>query len=168
MEDSMSGPPPTPAYLRLIRGNPSKRPIRREPEPQIPEALPEPPEFLSAEAKDEWRRIIGEMVRLRLVTPLDIQPFAAYCQSFGHWKTAEETLAKIAERDPVTKGLLIKDRDGDARVNPLLRVVRHAAEAMLQHAAQFGLTPIARARIAAAGFDPPPRGGKFDGLIGYE
>ena len=35
-----------------------------------------------------------------------------------------------------------------------------------QLAAEFGLTPVARARIASAGFEPPGPPSKFDGLLG--
>ena len=66
--------------------------------------------------------------------------------------------------DPETGGLVIQDKDGP-RPNPLLRVVRSAGDTMLQLAREFGLSPIARARLASAGFEPPPRDGKFDGLI---
>jgi P27 family predicted phage terminase small subunit len=162
----MPGPPPQPAHLKLIRGNPGKRAVRPEVEPQIPPQLPEPPEFLSADAKYEWHRIIEEMVRLRLVTSVDTMLFACYCQSFSDWKAAVEAFNRTAERDPVMRGLLIKDRDGEARQNPLLRVVRAAADTMLKCAAEFGLTPTARARIASAGFEPPGGPSKFDGLLG--
>ena len=64
----MRGPPPTPTHLKLIRGNPGQRANSIEPEPQVPQELPEPPHFLSEDAKGEWRRIIEEMVRLKLVT----------------------------------------------------------------------------------------------------
>jgi hypothetical protein len=37
---------------------------------------------------------------------------------------------------------------------------------MLRYAAEFGLTPAARARIASAGFEPPPGGpNKFGDLL---
>jgi phage terminase small subunit len=36
---------------------------------------------------------------------------------------------------------------------------------MLRFAAEFGMTPAARARLAGGPFDQRP-GGKFDGLIG--
>ena len=160
----MSGPPPTPAYLRLLKGNPSKRPIRPEVEPQGPEQLPAPPAFLSDDAKAEWHRLIAELVRLRLVTTIDTSLFAVYCESYAHWKVSVETLNRMRAKDPVMAGLLIKDRDGP-RQNPLVRIVRAAGDSMLNCAAQFGLTPIARARIASAGFDPPRSVSKFDGLL---
>jgi hypothetical protein len=36
---------------------------------------------------------------------------------------------------------------------------------MLRYASEFGLTPIARTRLAAGGFEPPSTS-KFAGLIG--
>jgi phage terminase small subunit len=46
-----------------------------------------------------------------------------------------------------------------------LRVVRSTGDIMLQLAREFGLTPIARARLASAGFEPPPKDSKFGGLL---
>ena len=161
----MPGPPPQPAHLKLVRGNPGKRRVRPEVEPRVSQQLPEPPVFLSEDAKGEWRRLIEEMVRLKLVTRLDMMLFGCYCQSFSDWKSAVEAFNQTAQRDPLMHGLLIEDRNG-ARPNPLLRVVRAAADTMLRTAAEFGLTPIARARIAGAGFEPPRGPGKFDGLLG--
>jgi len=159
------GPPPTPMHLRLLKGNPSRRPIRPEVEPQSPEQLPQPPAFLSEDVRAEWHRLIAEMVRLRLVTAIDTMLFAVYCQSYGDWRSAVEVFNRTRERDPVMAGLLIKDRDGEARQNPLVRIVRNAGEYMVRCAAEFGLTPTARARIAA-GFDVPPPPSKFGDLLG--
>jgi hypothetical protein len=36
---------------------------------------------------------------------------------------------------------------------------------MSTSAGEFGLTPVARARLGAAGWNPPKRPGKFDGYI---
>jgi P27 family predicted phage terminase small subunit len=161
----MSGPPPVPTNLRILRGNPSKRPIRPEPQPPRTAEPPEPPSFLTGVAADEWWRAAPTLHRLGLLTVLDVAAFAAYCQAYKRWRTAEEALAKMAEKDPVTGGMLIKGSLGDARVNPLARVAANAASDMVSFAAQFGMTAAARARIAAGPFGQPPGGGKFDGLL---
>jgi phage terminase small subunit len=36
---------------------------------------------------------------------------------------------------------------------------------MIRFAGEFGLTPVARARLAAGRLGQPPSGGKFDGLL---
>jgi P27 family predicted phage terminase small subunit len=158
----MRGPPPEPAHLKLLKGNPGQRRIRPEPEPELfgPGQLPAPPEFLNSDAQAEWRRLAPELVRLRLLTPVDTALFACYCTSFAHWKAAVEAL-QAGVSDP----LVVEDADGTPHQNPLVKVIRSAGASMLTLAREFGLTPIARARLAQAGFTPPPNGGKFVGLI---
>jgi P27 family predicted phage terminase small subunit len=157
--------PPVPTNLKLLRGNPGKRAIRPEPEPEPLAALPKPPDFLTAAAVNEWWRISEELRRLRLLTVADLHPLAAYCQAFGRWVDAERALRRMAERDPLTHGLMVKGSLGNPIQNPLVKVAAHAARDMVRYAAEFGLTPAARTRIAAgAGGDDPPRG-KFAGLL---
>jgi len=45
------------------------------------------------------------------------------------------------------------------------RVAREAAADMVRYASEFGMTPVARARLAAGPHGEPPGGGKFDGLL---
>jgi P27 family predicted phage terminase small subunit len=147
----------------LLRGNPGKRAIPEEPEPQVPAKCPEPPEHLVGYACDEWYRIAPELHRLGLLTIADIGPLAAYCYAYGQWRSAAEILSKIADNDRVMQGLLIR-RDGQAVPNPVVKLVRNAAMDMVRYASEFGLTPAARSRIAA-GYSGEQRQGKFDGLL---
>jgi P27 family predicted phage terminase small subunit len=161
----MRGPPPTPLHLRLLKGNPGKRALRPEIEPASEPECPAPPPFVTGYAADEWWRLGPELHRLGLLTVLDVAALAAYCVAYQHWRTAEEKLAEMAARDPVTSGLLIKSTVGDARRNPLIAIARAAAADMVSWAGEFGMSPAARSRIAA-GVGPPPGPGKFDGLLG--
>src|SRR4051794_37758421 len=128
---SPRGPAPTPTHLRLLRGNPSKRPMRPEPQPTVPAEVPEAPGYLVGHACDEWYRISGELFRLGLLTILDIHVLAAYRQAYARWRAAEEALAKMAERDPGTRGLLVRDFAGNAKRNPLAKIATDAADAMV-------------------------------------
>jgi phage terminase small subunit len=109
----MPGPPPIPFVLRKLRGNPSKHRLRAEPEPQIPKSCPEPPSFLNAHAQDEWWRTAPQLHCVGAVERLDVACLAAYCQAYGHWRQAEEALARMADRDETMHGLLIKTTDGN-------------------------------------------------------
>jgi P27 family predicted phage terminase small subunit len=155
-----------PTHLRLLRGNPGKRPIRPEPEPQRESECPDPPPFVRGYAADEYWRVAPELHRLGLLTVVDLMPLAAYCMAYTRWRTAEEALARMAEADPVAHALLIKSADGNPRRNPLVKIADDAADAMVRYAGEFGMTPVARSRLAA-GVDgqPPPGRGKFDGLL---
>jgi len=77
---------------------------------------------------------------------------------------AAEALAKIQASDPTMNGMIIKTKYGDAAMNPLVSIARKHAADVIRYASEFGLTPIARTRLAAGGFGPPMPG-KFDGLL---
>lgn len=158
------GRKPKPAHLRIIEGNPGRGPIPPEIQPNRGETVPQPPDELGELAKEEWNRIASELFHLELLTTVDRWSFAAYCQAYERWITAERAIKLMADRDSVSHGLMIRTAAGDARENPLVRTSREAASAMVRYATEFGLTPVARARIAAGTFSQAVS--KFDGLIG--
>jgi len=157
------GPPPIPIPLKLLRGNPGKKPIRTQLEPdRLPEA-PDAPVFLQGYAQDEWRRVAPSLHVLGLLSTLDVMPLAAYCLGYQRWRQAEERLGELAVEEPESRGLLVKVREGHARRSPLVQIAASAAADMLRFASEFGMTPAARARISAGVGRAPA--GKFDGLI---
>jgi len=82
---TIPGRKPKPTKLKIIEGNPGKRPLN-ENEP-IPQSIaPECPDWLSDDAKKEWKRLAPELERLGLLTVLDMAAFAGYCQSYAKLK----------------------------------------------------------------------------------
>jgi P27 family predicted phage terminase small subunit len=160
----MPGPPPTPTVVKLLRGNPGQRRIRPEPQPEKTEQVPDAPDYLIGYAADEWYRVTPELHRLGLLTILDIPALAAYCNAYKVWRTAVEALHEMARRDPVMRGLVVKAASGGAIQNPLVLTIRQAANDMVRFAGEFGMTPVARARIGA-GIYSNPTASKFDGLL---
>jgi phage terminase small subunit len=79
----MRGPKPIPAHLKLVRGNPGRRPIK--PGTQVAPSLPEPLPFLCDDAKAEWARVVPALYALRLLSKLDTAALAAYCVSMMCW-----------------------------------------------------------------------------------
>ena len=61
----------------------------------------------------------------------------------------------MAEKDQLTGGLMIKTSNGNAIQNPLVGTANKAAADMMRYAAEFGMTPSARSRLAAL---PPEEG----------
>ena len=84
--------------------------------------MPTPPSWLPSSAQDEWWTTGPELHRLGLLTVLDLVTFGAYCQAYHHWRTASEMLARMAEKDPSTSGLLVKRADGNDGPNPLVGI----------------------------------------------
>lgn len=154
-----------PTNLKILRGNPGKQKLPRgEPQPQEFDDVPAPPAWLSGYAKDEWERIAIELFRLRLLSVVDITPLAAYCVAYENWRRALEKFKEMQDRDPVMAGFVVKTRHGTAVQNPIFLALRQSANDMVRFAAEFGMAPAARARLAAGGFEPP-RPNKFDGLL---
>jgi P27 family predicted phage terminase small subunit len=153
-----------PVALKLLRGNPGKRPLKRGFEPPQPPLPPDPPEFLAGDAREEWLRVAPGLHLFGLLTEGDVMPLAGYCASFARWKTALETFDRVAAGDPVMHGLLVKWSEGQPRSNPLVRIAAEAAADMLRFASEFGFTPAARSRIAA-GVGGQTSNSKFGDLL---
>jgi len=133
------GRKPVPTHLKILRGNPGKRPLP-EGEPQPGRVLPTCPKHLDAEAKREWKRIARELYVLGLLSRLDRAALAAYCQVWSRWVRAEEALAKTGELTMA----------GDTiAINPYLHVANRALREMHSFLSEFGMTPAARTRIKA-------------------
>ena len=136
----MPGPPPEHPHLRLLKGNPGKRPARSPPEPASPEQCPEPPEHLTGHAREAWLHLAPELHKLNLLTVLDIGPFSAYCCAYAHWQQAEDALQRLVD-------LTIKTAESHPRVNPLVRIASQAMEDMRRFGTEFGLSPNARLKL---------------------
>lgn len=73
----MKGRKPTPTHLKVIRGNPGRRPLN-EGEPQ-PHGDGEKPAFLEGRASRLWDEYAPELRRIGLLTSIDAPMFAAWC-----------------------------------------------------------------------------------------
>lgn len=144
----MKGRKPKPTYLKLVTGNPGKRTLQKN-EAKVIFAVPSPPAHLADEAKVEWGRVSEELYRIGLLSGVDRAALAAYCQSYARWAQAERAIVELGKADLLTGGLMIKTSNGNAIQNPLVGVANKAAADMVRYAAEFGMTPSARSRIAA-------------------
>ena len=158
------GRKPTPAKLKVIEGNPGKRPIPEEPEAPIPSEVPDPPSFLDEYAKDEWVKVAEGLNAMKVLSTIDEKSLAAYCQAYSVWRRAEEELAKLRELGGEIATLVVKNIQGNWIQQPLISISSKAASDMVRYASEFGMTPAARARLA---IQPPKKGkSKFEGLMG--
>jgi P27 family predicted phage terminase small subunit len=134
-----SGRKPLPTSLKLLRGNPGKRPLNHN-EPKPTTRLPRAPDHLSVEAKKEWRRAGRFLLTLGLISDLDLAAFAAYCTAYGRWVEAEDALK--------TYGVMIKSPNGFPVQSPYLGVANKAMEQMRSLLSEFGMSPASRTRVA--------------------
>lgn len=145
------GRPPQPANLLLLNGrgegkDSAGRPVA--PPPAFKRLAPNPPTWLSREAKAEWRRVAPALERLDLVKPEDRATLAAYCEVWSRWVAATKDIAKngLTVRNEATR------KDGTTSMwwtkNPAVQVAEQAETRLLHYAGQFGLTPAAERNVS--------------------
>lgn len=78
-----------------------------------------------------------------VLTLVDVQAFAGYCQAYARWKEAEEFLTQ--------HGSIFKTPSGYLQQVPQVSIAQQNLKIMQSFCAEFGLTPATRARIIAAG-----------------
>ena len=139
-----TGRPPKPTLIKILEGNPGKRPLNLyEPKPQ--KKAPKCPGWLEPVAKQEWRRMAKHLELIGILTEIDRAAFAAYCQAFARWKEAEEFISK--------HGTIVKTPSGYWQQVPQVSIAQTYLKIMNRLCEQFGLTPSSRSRIVADPYD---------------
>lgn len=137
------GPAPEPTPLKLLKGNPGRRPINdREPQPK--RRRPRCPHWLDADAKATWKQLVPELEQMGVLTRIDGNALARYCVLWCRWKRAEQFIAKHGEAYP------IKDEKGNLKYLhqfPQVGVANKLAVQLTRLEQEFGMTPSARTRI---------------------
>ena len=141
------GRKPKPTALKLLEGNPGKRPIN-EHEPIPPKGTVKCPTGLEPEAKKEWKRLAPSLEAMGVLTQADLTAFAGYCQAYARWKEAEEFISQ--------HGSIFQTPSGYVQQVPQVSIAQQNLKIMQSFCSEFGLTPATRARIIANG------GGKDD------
>ena len=136
------GPPRTPTSMLKLRG--SWRAGRRGDEPKPPVACPPCPSWLRPEAKKAWRSHSKQLAAARILTKLDIEALARYCQLLAKLREAEAAIAQ---------GAYYVERDADGKIKAIHEIPQVAralaySDALLRLEREFGLTPAARANLS--------------------
>lgn len=144
----MRGRKPKPNALKLLAGNPGKRPIKEE--IALPSELPECPDHLDDRAEREWDRITKLLANTGLIKQTDQAVLAAYCMCYSRWQDAESQLRKT--------GAVLKSPNGMPIQNPYLQIANKALAQLKQFMVELGFSPTSRARVHA----DPPKGADED------
>ena len=140
-----------PSKLKLLRGNPGKRPLpEHEPEPEV--EIPEPPEWMKGFALREWKRLTPILEAVGLMTGLDRGIVILNCVA---WGLIEEYSIRMKRTSPTylnENGVLVYSAD--------YHVLNKAWTQYYQTSAVIGLTPSSRTGIEVADI---PSGKKKEG-----
>jgi P27 family predicted phage terminase small subunit len=154
---------PKPTALKLIQGNPGKRPLN-ENEPKPEKIIPRCPSHLNKLAKKHWKEVSKYLFKNGLLTEMDGDALAIYCQQWADWIQIEDHLKPEKKEDGTIefKDMQIKmtmDTDGkvyyEGRSNPRIKHKYELMKMMKGYLAEFGMTPSSRSRIGIQ-----PIGGK--------
>ena len=134
------GRKPKPTALKVLGGNPGKRPLNdREPVP--PKATLKCPAWLLPEAKKEWMRLAPALEAMGVLTMADLTAFEGYCQAYARWKEAEAFITQ--------HGSIFQTPSGYVQQVPQVSIAQQNLKIMQSFCSEFGLTPATRARIIA-------------------
>jgi len=143
-----SGRPIKPGPLRVLEGNPGKRPLPRPHPLDASEGLPRCPQWLTTEQRRIWRDTVRE-IRV-VLRPADREILAAWCVQVS-------LLRKCAEAVNAG-GVLLRGRNasGPALVrNPASSLLNQHTRLVAQLGAELALTPASRASLTGIGVLPP-------------
>jgi P27 family predicted phage terminase small subunit len=93
---------------------------------------------MSAEAKAEWKRVVPELERLKLLKMASRSSLAAYCETWATFVLAQCQIAR--------EGLTIDAKQGTLP-HPAVGIARNASRDLRGWCAEFGLTPSAEGRM---------------------
>lgn len=136
-----TGPKPIPTQLKVVRGNPGKRPLP-ENEPQLEAVKPNAPKTLSQEAKKHWDVVVDQLADAKLMTVLDIDALAMYCEAYARWADANKQIQEY--------GPLIKSPQGFPMQSPYLQIANKTFDQMKAMLVEFGMTPSSRTKVRTA------------------
>lgn len=147
--------PPVPTALRILRGNPGRRPLP-ENEP-TPEPGADMPDDLSPGAAKHWSKVAKQLDDAGVLTQMDGMALALYCETYARWKHANDQVVKF--------GPVVKAPSGFPIQSPFLAIANKAHNQMVKLLIEFGMTPSARTRVQA-GVPKKKKSRLFDALNG--
>jgi len=153
----MRGRWPKPTRMKVLTGNPGKRPLNMD-EPKPEPAVPDCPSELGPVAQREWNRLASELGKLKILTAFDRAILAAYCGAYALWAEATEAIQKY--------GTMVKSPSGYPIQSPYVSIANRQAEIMMRIASEFGFTPASRSRISTPNKSQPTLFDNFDDSTG--
>jgi P27 family predicted phage terminase small subunit len=106
-----------------------------------------PADWLSEDAKAEWRRIVPILAQRRILTEADLGSVENYCMAMGTVREMEREIQRLGSVQKVYK----LDKEGNScltgmRKNPAVAIQSDAMTRARLLAAELGCTPVSRSR----------------------
>lgn len=142
----MAGRRPKPTHLRVVSGNPGKRPINSD-EPKPRRELPSPPAHITDGARLAWGRLTVLLDRMGVLTEADAMALERLAELYGEVVELTGTLASLGrtyESETESGGTIVRPR-------PEAAMLADADRRFRAYLIEFGLTPAARSKVRMDG-----------------
>lgn len=137
-----AGRRPTPTPLKLLKGNPGKRPLPSN-EPAPPRGIPSAPRWLSAAARKHWKEIATHLDEMGVLSHADGTALALLVDTLAEWIGAR----KVIEAEGATYTTVNEAGSEMHRARPEVGIASDAWKRVKAMLIEFGLTPAARAKV---------------------
>lgn len=140
----MRGRKPKPTHLKLIEGNPGRRPLPKS-EPKPAGDLTAAPDYFDDDQRATWDHAIAN-APLGLLKQLDRDTLAVWVVARVMHAKAVQLQRKLDATSALP--MLTRTRDGNVVQSPYLPIINKQAALMLKAAAELGFTPSSRSRVS--------------------
>jgi len=138
----MAGRRPIPSALKLVTGNPGKRPLnKKEPKPRT--KTPVCPVHLDPKGKAVWKKLCALLKRMGVLTEADGLALERLCDCYSDILKCRE----LIERDGRTYTSIDQNSNQLIKNNPAVNQLRAADAQFKSYLVEFGLTPAARSKV---------------------
>jgi phage terminase small subunit len=149
---------PTPTKIRILNGNPSRRPLPAN-EPQFTPGIPAPPSGMSGRARKQWDQLIGEMANSGVLRLVDGGALAMLCEDLAMLDTLRKGLAgqesevakKAKEKKQQISGNALTALSRTTEGRRTLTSIRELSAQIIIQRREFGLTPSSSTRVQVTG-----------------
>lgn len=137
-----AGRRPKPTALKLIDGNPGKKPLNKE-EPHSSNIYPDKPHNLSPIAFRFWDNLVETLADMNVLQSADRTSMIGLCEA---WADSEELRDAVRSEGRVYTTVT---QSGDTMIRPNPKVAMYVQAQLMVKAylIEFGLTPAARSRV---------------------
>jgi phage terminase small subunit len=149
---------PTPTKIRILNGNPSRRPLPTN-EPQFTPGIPDRPTGMSLGARKHWEGLVGEMADAGVLRRVDGGALAMLCEDLAMLDTLRKGLAgqareitkKAREKKQQISGNALTALSRTTEGRRTLTTIRELSAQIIIQRREFGLTPSSSTRVQASG-----------------
>nr|WP_306310634.1 phage terminase small subunit P27 family [Xenorhabdus aichiensis] len=128
--------------MRLVRGNPSKRPINKN-EPKPPTGVPPTPKYFDKQGKYWFKRMAEELDALGVMSQLDAKALELLVEAYVEYRHHCDTLEQAGYTYPTTSAT----GDKIIKAHPAAVMKADAWKRLRAMLGEFGMTPSTRAKV---------------------